>query len=166
MIDPAQFVSVIDQMKQQGKYPRVERRGRMATRQEAELKRDPRGIGTVRVNKDEVIKKMKENRDKHHSIFLEALEGYHKEFVKRLESTLEDAKKKKKFTHFWSINQPEDHTDEYDGIIEMLEMSLDGEVVLTQAEFRMYMMDDWGWKNNFLQTNSVYSASATREIGN
>lgn len=124
----------------------------------------PRGIGTVRVKKSKVLEQMKANREVHNGIFLEALEGYHKEFLKKIQETLDDAKKNKKFQHYWIIEQPEDHTDEYDAIIQMLELSLDTELILTQQEFRTYMMDDWGWKNNFLNTNSTYSSTAASSL--
>lgn len=54
---------------------------------------------------------------------------------------------------------PEDHTDEYDQLLEMLAMSVDDEVELTAQEFAQYVRDDWSWKHQFTRTmrrNSTY----------
>jgi hypothetical protein len=43
-------------------------------------------------------------------------------------------------------------------------MSTDTVVELSEQEFRQYVMDDWSWKHNFLASNAMYSAAATRAL--
>jgi hypothetical protein len=119
---------------------------------------DLRSLSTVRVSKATLLEKLKANRDKHRSVFEEAIEGYHKAVVEALEKALADAKAGKKYTPTVFLPEPEDHTDDYDRIIAMLEMSLDDELELPQREFSQYALDDWGWKHDFINTASAYNS--------
>lgn len=50
-----------------------------------------------------------------------------------------------------NILAPEDHTDEYDKAIGMLEMSVDDTVLITHDEYRQYVLDEWFWKDRNLR---------------
>lgn len=113
----------------------------------------------VKVNKKDLLKKLKENREKHNTIFLEALDGYKKAVIEVLEDRLVDAKSGKRIPHHIDLVEPMDQTREYDQAIAMLEMSVDKQIELTQHEFAAYVMDKWGWSDQFTVTNSVYAAS-------
>lgn len=126
-----------------------------------------RGLSSVRVSRDELLKKVRENRDGHRVIFEEALEGWHTTVTEALASMLKDARAGKKYTPYFSIPEPQDHTREYDRVIGMLEMSKDEELVLSASDFAMYAQDDFGWKNDFLTTASNYgSGTATMNLRN
>jgi len=119
----------------------------------------------ILVTKTHLLEKLKENRAAHRGIFEEAVEGYRSEAVKQLEAHIERIKSGKMPTVFVRLEAPEDHTDEYDVVIGMLEMDLDDRVELTQADYRAYVMDDWNWKNQFLTSNSLYSGTARASLG-
>lgn len=117
-------------------------------------------MDTVRINKLELMKKVKENRKEHKEIFDEAMAGYKDAMTKHLNAMLEDVQAGKLIDHRIPLTQPVDHTKEYDTILTMLEMSVDKDVELTSHNFRQYVMDDWDWKDNFLHSNVRYSAKA------
>jgi hypothetical protein len=115
-----------------------------------------RGLTTVRVKREDVIEKLRANREAHRDLFLRAIEGFHVAVVKRLEEALEEARQGKNYRLHWMMPEPQDHTREYDRCIAMLEMSLDDELEFTNSEFAMYVLDDWGWKPDFVGTSTAY----------
>jgi hypothetical protein len=115
-----------------------------------------RGTATVRVRRLDVLDKLKSNRDGHRETFEEALEGFHKAVVLHLTQALKDAKAGKRYTTAVHLPQPQDHTRDYDRTIAMLAMSLDEELELTSLEFAQFVLDDWGWKGDFITTASNY----------
>jgi hypothetical protein len=56
--------------------------------------------------------------------------------------------------------EPVDQTREYNKVIRMLEMSTEDVIELQEHEFSQYVLDDWGWKGQFLASNSAYSSTA------
>ena len=38
----------------------------------------------------------------------------------------------------------------------MIEMSVDENIEISEHDFACYILDDWGWKQNFMQTNAFY----------
>lgn len=118
----------------------------------------------VRVSKKDLLKSLQENRDAHHDIFLEAVDGYRIEAVKQLEVHIKRIQKGSLKRVYVVLATPEDHTVDYDNAIGMLKMSLDDTVDLDEDAYRHFVMDQWDWKNAFLTTNSVYSASAAKAL--
>lgn len=118
------------------------------------------GMGTVTVKKDELLEIVRKNREAHRKIFLEAVDGFRAKAVEMLEQRLTDAKAGRRINIRISLPTPVDQTREYDRAIKMLEMSVDGQVQLTQTEFAQYVMDDWSWKKQFSATNKMYSVTA------
>jgi hypothetical protein len=116
-----------------------------------------RGLQQVRVSKDFLLAKLLENRDEHRKLFEEALDGWHEEVIKALETQIERVKADKKYNPSWHIPMPEDHTCEYDKMIDLVRASLDDEFELALHEFNCYVRDDWGWKADFLMTALNYT---------
>lgn len=114
----------------------------------------------IQVKKDVLIEKLKENRAKHRAIFEEAVTGYREQAITLLDQQLDRAKSGKKFNMFFTLIEPVDQTKDYDRAIGMLELSLDGTVSLSESDFRCFVLDEWGWKHQFLHSNSSYSAMA------
>ena len=118
----------------------------------------------VTVDKAQLIGKVQNNRDDHRKIFEEAVEGYKKEGVRLLEEHIERIKKGKLERVYVSLPEPEDHTSDYDRVLKMLEMHTGHEVTIDEDSFASYVMDDWSWKRQFLQTNSAYSVTAAAAL--
>lgn len=114
----------------------------------------------VTVKKEELRAKVQANRDAHKAIFDEAVEGYRAKIVGLLEDHLKRVKKgKMEAIKIW-LPIPEDHTNDYNRVLAMLDMSVDAEITIDQNTFASYVMDDWHWKNEFLTASSAYSATA------
>lgn len=114
----------------------------------------------IQVTKTKLLAKLKENRAEHRKIFEEALEGYRKRVIQEFARRLDDARKGRSIDVSIRITQPVDHTDDYDNAIAMLEMDLGKTVTLAEHDFRQYVMDQWGWSDNFYLSNSAYSGTA------
>lgn len=121
------------------------------------------GMRQVDVKKDEVLKRVRENRDKHRGIFEEALENYRAKVIEALEAQLQRARDGVKIAQYLGLEEPEDHTKDYDVVIDMLEMSVDDVITLDTMMFQQYMRDEWPWQQQFLMSNSQYSPTARTE---
>jgi hypothetical protein len=117
-----------------------------------------RGLSTVRMGKNELLKRIKTNRDEHRKIYEEAMEGWKRSVIDALDAAYKDALEGKAYRVAFRLEQPEDHTDEYDTVIELLEASLDDEFELTYTHFSNYVLDKWGWQDHFLGTASSYGS--------
>jgi len=111
---------------------------------------------TVTVSKDTLIVVMTENREKHRDAYETAFDGYCKECIKVLEENLAQFKAGTRKRLVWTEAAPEDHTKDYDRVLQMLEMSVDDEIDLLSNEFECYVQDDWGWKERWSTSNSKY----------
>lgn len=109
--------------------------------------------------KDKVLEKLKDNKTKHVSAFELAMNEYWKALERELEKLLAKARAKKGDKHeFWvRLPVPKNHEQEYDTNIQMLEFSSDVEIVLTEEEFKQFIMDEWNWKADFTATVQNYS---------
>lgn len=119
---------------------------------------------TIMVHKEKLLEVLRKNREGHRKIFEEALDGYRKEVVKRLDEQLARAKAGKRVYLAFQIVEPQNQTKDYDRAIGMLEMSIDDEISLSESDFRNYVMDDWNWKHQFLSSNAMYSGSAASSL--
>lgn len=114
------------------------------------------------VEKIDLLKILRENRDKHRGVFEAALEGYRKAVIGRLAGHIRELKDGRYPETKIIVPIPTDHTGDYDRTIKMLEMSIHPTYTLSDHEFGQFVMDDWDWKRQWMTTNSVYAAA---EIG-
>lgn len=112
---------------------------------------------TIHISKTKLLERLKENRKNHVKQFEEALEGYKELVIEELNQSLRDAKLGKRFRTFIQLIEPADHTRDYDAIIDQVEWHEAEIIELDRQEFNNYVRDDWGWKEDFLQTMSFYS---------
>lgn len=112
---------------------------------------------TVRVDKIELLRKVRENREKHIVEAKVARDDYQEAAVAKLQAMLDEAQSGKIVSHF-DVPEPRDHTDSYDRVIAMLEMSEDQTVDLSHQEFDRYVRDKWEWKRDFDVVNASYAA--------
>jgi hypothetical protein len=115
----------------------------------------------ITVSKQELLRVMKENRSKHRTVFLAALEGYRQEARRVLENELKriaDARRPHEIRILLAV--PEDHTRDYDRVIGMLEMDTGDTFALDERTYAEYVTDDWGWKRAWASTASIYAAES------
>lgn len=111
---------------------------------------------TITVDKDALLGILKENRGKHGAAFRKAWDGYSKLVRQELEDMLTAVKGDKPIPRFLNNVPPEDHTTDYDDVIDMLQMNIANTVELTQPQFRQYVKDNWGWKQQWETSNTAY----------
>ncbi len=116
----------------------------------------------VRVKKDMLLVTLRQNRDAHHGIFAEALEGYRAKALEVFNAEVDKIKAGKPFRSQVYLTLPVDHTADYDAAIGMLELSEDDVVELDEQGYRQLVKDEWEWKHQFLASNSAYSMTASR----
>jgi len=124
-----------------------------------------RGIQTVRVEKEPLLKRIRANKEDHRKIYEEAMEGWKRSVIEELEKAYNDALTGKDFRVVVRLERPEDHTNEYDTVIELLKMSVDEEFELTYVEFSNFVLDKWGWQAGFLRTASSYGSTLAMSKG-
>lgn len=110
----------------------------------------------VKVSKLKLLETVQLNRQSHREQFLKAQEGYREEVIAELDKMLEDARKGKSFRTSIALPAPQDHTEDYNRIIAMLEMSVDDVIELDATTFDQYVLDNWHWKGAVSSTNSRY----------
>jgi hypothetical protein len=111
----------------------------------------------VTVKKETLLAALKKNREGHRSVFLKAQEGFRRLCVKRLDEMLANAREGKVFAMSIGLQAPQDHTKEYDVNIQMLEMSEDEKLVISEEQFRHFVQDDWEWREDFLTNSAQYT---------
>lgn len=114
-------------------------------------------MDNLKYKKENLLEVIRKNRDNHHGIFVDAVKGYHEKMIEILECMKQEVLRGEKVSHRIGIPYPEDHTDDYDTVIRMLELTEDSIVELSQHEFQSYVLDIWDWKQSFRETNRLYT---------
>lgn len=111
----------------------------------------------VKVRRLDLLTTVSQNRHRHAENYKKAIEVYKQEAVESIEKLLSDAKAGD-IRHSISLVKPEQHLEEYDQALLMLQMSVDDEVTLTTEEFAQYVMDKWSWARQFEQATMSYAS--------
>lgn len=118
----------------------------------------------LKFKKDQILKKLIENKKEHTEIVKEAQEGFREKISEILEDALRRVKAGESFNPyglFGNLRMPENHVDDYDRHIEMLEMCNDEEIEMDENQFQCYIRNNWSWMQNFLLSNCTYSKTAS-----
>ena len=114
----------------------------------------------IKVDKEELLGIVKENRKKHKKEFFDSVKAYRVKAADLFNAELQKIVNGEDFkTCLNSLQKPEPHIKDYDIMIQMLKMSVDKIIELDQDEFNQLVNDDWMWKNNFrssYMSNSRY----------
>jgi hypothetical protein len=112
----------------------------------------------ITVSKADLIEKIRANRDEHRSMFLKAQERYREAMIAELDRALQEARAGDPIRRGFSLPVPEDHTDEFDTAIEMLEWETAEEVLLSSSDFMRLVQNRWAWAASFAANTSSYLA--------
>lgn len=125
-----------------------------------------------------VITTLQQNRAEHETIYKESVEGYREAFavaVKKTQSLLadkmaelEDEKLPQPYLKripLSDLTTPKNCLNEYDTVLEMLELTPDDTIILDQDQYNCYMKDNWHWMSEFLLSNAKYSVGASAKLG-
>lgn len=120
----------------------------------------------VKVKRYDLLVKIRANREKHVVEYEEAVKGYLGAVFAALSDTTQELQRR--FDRLeagevlvlqsitFNLQVPGNHAKDYDQVIAMLEMSVDEELTIRSDEFACYVMDDWDWKEDFLNVSNVY----------
>src|SRR6266508_2777285 len=104
----------------------------------------------VQVPTEVVLARLQSNRAKHRSIFEQAIERFRAEAVQRLGERIDQIKAGTSTNTYVSMPVPEDHTDDYDRAIRMLELHTSDTIVMKESTYRQFYEDDWDWKERWV----------------
>ena len=115
------------------------------------------GIGNITVSKPELLKILRANRERHHSTFEKALVVFRERAIKELDKLIADVKGPHvpRSLHI-GLPVPEEHTDDYDRAIHMLEMHIADVVTLSESAYAKLVDDNWEWRRMFEGTTMAY----------
>lgn len=116
-------------------------------------------MNAIRVKKDDLLAKLRANRENHKAVFDKAAEGYRAKVVSVLEERIADARQGKLPTLIFNLPMPMNQTAQYDRAIGMLEMTIEDTIELEEHDYQQYVMDEWGWSAATTATNSFYIAA-------
>ncbi len=109
---------------------------------------------TTNTNVENLLAILKKNRGGHRKLYEEAFTEYRRQVVKAMEYNLERAREGGDIRLSLSLRTPEDHTEEYDAVIGLLELSTDDTVELTAHDYERFVLDRWEWQRSF-ETNTM-----------
>lgn len=115
----------------------------------------------ITVDKAKLIDTLRENRAAHHAEYVKAVEVYKEVFVREAakfaESAVSRAARGLAFKDFVWLPVPEEHVDDYDRVIALMEWELAEQVDLSEADFRCYVLNEWGWMSSFATNTRSYT---------
>lgn len=116
-------------------------------------------LDEIRVNKAELIDKLKANLTKHIDDYKVAMIGYHIDTKEKMGLAHTKALLEENIpSELFYLPKPQSHASEYELAIEMLEMSVDTQFTISKQEFQRFVRDEWSWSNDFRNMSAVYSA--------
>jgi hypothetical protein len=110
----------------------------------------------MKISKDQLIAKIKENKEAHLKEYAEAVEAYRKEAAKQLKQATKELKGGSLKIKL-NLVTPVNRADEYDKVIEMFNWEVEETIELSQREFNEYVHDDNESSRAARLMNSTYS---------
>jgi len=112
----------------------------------------------ITVDKAELLAKLRTNREAHREMFLKAQDVYREAMIAELDRALEEARTGGPIKRSFALPVPEDHTADFDTVIEMLTWDKDHMVQLSYHDFQTYVQNQWGWRASFAANTESYLA--------
>lgn len=110
----------------------------------------------VRVKKAQLIETLRANRDEHAEQYQRAIEKYRERTLEWFNAQVEILKAGRDPQRSSPLPVPEEHTEDFDRVIEMMNWTLNDEVELSQMEFEQYVRNQWGWARTFTANTAAY----------
>lgn len=116
---------------------------------------------SVKINKEELLKIIRENKEKHIRDFNEAVVDYKTAAIKLAKEhiALAETGDLNKIAKIKAMpSQPTSYEDSYNRAIRMLELSVEEVIELEDTIFNQLVLDEWTWKNQFTVSASLYKS--------
>lgn len=120
------------------------------------MRNEQGGLKMIRVEKKELLETIQSNMEKHVSDYEETERGFKKHYKSTLAEMINRFDETGKIETFLTFDQPQSHEEDYQSIIDMLQMSVDDEVEITYEQFQRYVRDNWEWKKDFIALSAQY----------
>jgi hypothetical protein len=114
---------------------------------------------SVKVEKNELLGIVRDNKKKHVKEFDEAVKDYKKAALKVAKEHVELAKSGEldQIAKIRAMPQrPSSYEKDYDRAIRMLELSVEDTIELEEDIFNQLVLDEWTWKNSFTASSALY----------
>ena len=113
----------------------------------------------VQVKRVWLIDVLKQNREKHRGIFLQAIEKYRVACIKYFEEQISLIKDGNNPDHYLRLEQPSCHVEDYDLVISMLENSTEDALTIGSDDYKSFVKDEWSWSRMWKTANTTYGIS-------
>ncbi len=113
------------------------------------------GTRIVKVQKSELITKIKENKKNHIEMYEKAVVAYRKVALKQLEEQTQRVKEGELDATLRLVT-PENREKDYDKLLLMFEMEVEDVVELEQSEFNQYVHDEFDFAVRAMMSNRTY----------
>lgn len=118
-------------------------------------------MNSVKMNRKELLKIVKENKVKHTAEFTESVQDYINAVVKLTKANLKlantnDLEEIAKIRNL--PTKPMSYEDHYTRAIRMLELSVEDTIDVEEHIFNQLVLDEWGWKQNFAASAALYKS--------
>lgn len=122
------------------------------------------GMNEFRMRKNDVLAALRKNLAKHDHIYQEAIEQYRRDAIKRLKDSLKQAKNPDaplfQVSSLYDLDPPKSIREEFEEVIQMLEMCIDDEISLSKQQVREWVRGKMRGMNDFIVSNAKYSSVA------
>lgn len=145
-------------------------------------------LNNVTVSKDELLRILKENLEAHNEVYNASTQAYFeslrvefeqkvakaKDLLKLLKGKLENITQDNIFAGIYELSsslsqgktrKPESHEADYTSAIRKVELSIHSEFTLTNQDFERYILNNWEWKEDFINTASSYTGGSLQVSG-
>ena len=116
-------------------------------------------FNSVKVSSADLLNTLEKNLQKHQKDIKEANKNRYDDikeyFLNKIEVMLKNEDYVMKECITFPI--PKDHSEDYKKAIQMVKMSQENIIELTENQFDRLVMDNWQWKKDFIATSSLYS---------
>lgn len=114
-------------------------------------------MDTVKVDREQLLVQLRENRTKHVNTFNEVLQAYFDRSVDILQEHIDRIRDGAVESVSVHLPEPRNYEEEYDKAIAMLEWSQDEMIELDAYNFDRYVLDKWSWQHDFMRMSETYT---------
>jgi hypothetical protein len=118
-------------------------------------------MNSVKMNRLELLKIVKENATKHVADYDEAVIDYKTAVIKIMKANLKLANtgELEQILKIKNLPQaPQNYADNYSRAIRMLELSVEETIDVEEHIFNQLVLDEWGWKQHFVAQSALYKS--------
>lgn len=118
-------------------------------------------MNSVKMNRKELLKIVKDNQKKHVVQYEESVIDYKAAVIKLAKANLKlantgDLAEIRKMKN--RIDAPQSYEDNYTRAIRMLELSVEDVIEIEEHIFNQLVLDEWGWKQQFTAMSAMYKS--------